>query len=327
MAKLKREQRAFQQKFYAPNSITTRDTQIRKYLNFIDEFGGTYAPFPCPSEQVALYATWLARSMKYTSIINYLSGLNYYLRLNNSPSINYKEFVLHSTLTGIRRVKGDAPRQAVPILPAMLRRMFSHLYDTAGHTAWRAAVLCSFRALLRKSQVTLSDSVLSRGDFQFFGWGMLITIRRTKTIQFQQRVLRIPVASCNDTQLCAVYWTKRHFHELPAKPQDPAFRLPALGVGSTPLTYRIYQDTLKCFAEEAGLDPLLVSSHSLRRGGCTYLAMCGASLEELRVRGDWSSEAIFAYLQTPLTMRIASDIRVSSLLADQLPEGDGLGDT
>ena len=54
-------------KYYAPSSFATRMVQINKYLEFIDEFLGYYIPFPCGALQVALYATWLDRSLKYLS--------------------------------------------------------------------------------------------------------------------------------------------------------------------------------------------------------------------------------------------------------------------
>ena len=72
---------------------------------------------------------------------------------------------------------------------------------------------------------------------------------------------------------------------------------------------------LKHFCSAAGLDPTDYSSHSLRRGGCTFLSLCGTTLEELRVRGDWASDTNFAYLQTPLNVRIIDDIRVSNALS------------
>ena len=308
----------FQAHSYAPNSLTTRSMQVRKYLEFIKDFSGSHAPTPCPSTQVALYATWLARSLKYSSVLNYLSGLNNFLKQNGATPIAYLDYEVASTLRGIRRDLGSAPKRASPLLPDMLVRMFAFLSSNLGHTAWRAAVLCSFRALLRKCQVTSSDSSLQRCDFRFFGWGMIIRIRRSKTIQFQERILEIPVARCRDHSLCAVYWVERHFREVPALPGEMAFRLPEGGAGrdvTYPFPYPTYQATLKIFAAKAGLDPTAISSHSLRRGGCTYLSMCGATIEELKVRGDWASDTIFTYLKTPLTARIMNDMRVATSLA------------
>ena len=288
--------------------------QVRKYLEFVEGFQTDRAPIPCSEEKVALYATWLARTMKYGSIQNYLSGLSDFLKQNGEGAINYGSYVISTTLKGIRRAKGDEPRRAKPILPGMLRRIFAELSNSPGHNAWRAAVLLSFRALLRKAQVTESDAVLRRGDFKFFDWGLVVTIRRTKTIQFRERVLEVPVARCCDPEMCAVRWVEWHFRELPAGRGDAAFRLPAPGGGSSGLTYPIYQRTLKMFADRAGLDPADLSSHSLRRGGCTFLAMCGATVEELKARGDWASETVYVYLKTPLAVRILDDMRVAAAL-------------
>ena len=164
-------------------------------------------------------------------------------------------------------------------------------------------MLCSFRALLRKCQVTSSESALRRKDFTFLPWGMLIRVRRSKTIQFAERMLEIPVARCPDTTLCAVHWTERNFREVSADPDTMA------------LWVTTRSDMLKHFCSAVCLDPSDYSSHSLRRGGCTFLSLCGATLEELRVRGDWSSDTIFAYLQAPLSVRIINDIWVSNVLS------------
>lgn len=282
--------------------------------------GENRAPLPCSSKWVALYATWLARDLSYSSILNYLSGLNFYLKQNGSPTIAYSDYYVAATLKGIKRAKGDAPKRAPPLLPGMLYKIFAGLTLNSGHTAWRAAVLLSFRALLRKSQVTDSEAALKRSDFTFFDWGMVVRVRRCKTIQFAERVLEIPVAKCCNRALCAVFWTRRHFDEIRAGPDQMAFRLPA-DVGSTPMSYSSYQSMLKLFANIAGFGECEFTSHSLRRGGTTYLAICGATIEEIKVRGDWASETVYAYLKTPLQVRIMNDLRVSSSLA-QLELGE-----
>lgn len=315
MANLQREKILYQSSAYAPNSISTRGVQVRRYLEFVEHFSETHSPLPCPPAQVALYATWLARSLKYTSVLNYLSGLNYFLRQRGAEPILYTSYEVASTLKGIRRERSTAPRQAAPILPDNLRSMFSYLSDTPEHVAWRAAILCSFRALLRKCQVTDSDSSLLRSDFKFFPWGMVISIRKSKTIQFHERVLEIPVARCLSTDICAVHWAELHFARTPSPQSAAAFRVPSGGGASAPLPYKVYQTTLKLLAGKAGLDPSSVSSHSLRRGGCTFLSLCGATIEELRTRGDWATDTVFTYLKTPLTIRIMDDMRVATRLA------------
>ena len=126
-----------------------------------------------------------------------------------------------------------------------------------------------------------NQTPLYYGKTEFFQWGLLITVRRSKTIQFQERLLKIPISRCPHHELCAVYRCEHHFAEIPASNEDISFQIPSIN-GSSPLTYHIFQSMLKLFGSKAGYDPDLPSSHSLRRGGCTFLSLCGATLEQLK---------------------------------------------
>ena len=46
--------------------------------------------------------------------------------------IDYDSYIVKATLKEIRRVKGDTPRRARPLLPAMLRRIFVNLSHSPG---------------------------------------------------------------------------------------------------------------------------------------------------------------------------------------------------
>ena len=113
--KLQMEKWIFQKKFYAPSYVMTRSVQICCYLEFIEDFGGEFTPLPCPTSQVGLYVAWFARTMKYSSVTNYLSGLNFVLKQEGAPPIDYTQFNLTTTLKGITREKGVAP--AMPPSP------------------------------------------------------------------------------------------------------------------------------------------------------------------------------------------------------------------
>lgn len=112
---------------------------------------------------------------------------------------------MDATLKGIRRCKGDETRQAILVLPLMLLKIFERLMLNPRHTALRAVVLCSFHASLCKCHVTDSELMLRRRSFKMYDWGMIIVVRRSKTIQFRERKLEIPVTRCPDRRLCAVF--------------------------------------------------------------------------------------------------------------------------
>ena len=120
----------------------------------------------------------------------------------------------------------------------------------------------------------------------------MVNVVKSKTIQ----VHRILVAKLGNREMCAVYWVQRNFEECPVPEEALAFRLPRAG-HSVPLTYRFYVSVIKELCVRTGLDPTRYSTHSLQRGGATFLRLCGAPIKVITERGDWKSDAVYFYLQ------------------------------
>ena len=308
---LREECASLQRMHYAASSSRTRSAQINVYLGFCEKFD--LMPTPCPPSQVALYITYMARRLSASSIRNYVSGLSYFLKCEGSPAVDYQDFTVIRAMAGASRKLGEAVRQAAPLLPAQLKVMLGFLSDAPVHVLFKAAILTSFRALLRKQNVTDSDATLKRRDFQFFKWGMIISVGKSKTIQKGERKVLIPVTYTPDESLCAVRWTQRHFEQVPMSQEGPAFAYPS--TPSKALPYHTHQAAIKWLAGLAGMDPDWFSSHSLRRGGTTFLWLAGASIEEIKARGDWSSDTYMTYLSTPMEERIRRDLQVATTIS------------
>ena len=257
--------------------------------------------------------SYLARRLCFSSIRNYLSGLNGHLKDLGCPPIDYANHEIKKCLAGIRRLKGNAVKQASPLLPLELKKIFAVMFDTRGHVAVRAAMLVSFRGLLRKSHVTDSDTAMARKDLEFHQWGMVLIIRKSKTNQFRERTHRIPVARVRDKEICAVHWLKKHLEQCPAAPDAQVFRVPRAG-HSIPLPYAYYMAVLKAACTAAGLPAGEFSTHSLRRGGATFLRLTGASIEQIKERGDWRSGCVHEYLKESFLERLTNDMRVAMML-------------
>ena len=103
---------------------------------------------------------------------------------------------------------------------------------------------------------------------------------------------------------------------VPGPGDAQAFRVPRAG-HSVPLTYNFYLKEIKQLCTMAAMDQSLFSTHSLRRGGATFLRLCGASVDVIKERGDWKSDAVYLYLQSSLAERLTTDMRVA-LILDQL---------
>ena len=153
--------------YYLANSLTTRSMQILRYFKFVEEFKGLLVPTPCPTSQMALYIAWLARSLSYGSITNYLSALNFFLCSEGKPLIDYASHTIRIVLGGAKRKFGCAVQRSAHVLPKEFTQIFSFMSSNLGHTCTHTAPLIGFRALLRKCQLTYSDSVLRRKDFEF----------------------------------------------------------------------------------------------------------------------------------------------------------------
>jgi integrase len=77
---------------------------------------------------------------------------------------------------------------------------------------------------------------------------------------------------------------------IPASTESPAFLIESRGK-SIPLAYNQFQNKLKQLISLIGLNPLLFSSHSFRRGGATLLANAGIPSNMILLIGDWKSDA------------------------------------
>ena len=134
---------------------------------------------------------------------------------------------LTSVMRGVRRSIGDQIAQKLPISPDILLRIFSYLdvSDIFDANVW-AICLVLFHALLRKSSVLPTRvypghnyKVLSRGDVTFSPAGMCLNIRHTKTIQYGERSLTIPIPRLEGHVLCPVQATFRAFQMTPLRLQ------------------------------------------------------------------------------------------------------------
>ena len=160
-------------------------------MSFCEQY--ELVPLPAELNTILLYLAYLAQTRSYVTIINYLSAVWTLHKMNDVPHIDPSSFAITRTLRGIHRTIGDSKKQAQLVTVHDLRLMFATLdMDSSEDVAfWLAIILC-FRGLLRKSNVVEPGMAIRLSDVQFTPWGVLISVVRSKTISFKERVLRIP---------------------------------------------------------------------------------------------------------------------------------------
>lgn len=289
----------------AESSWRTRRTQWKHYYQFCE--GLQVYPLPCSSHNLCLYIAFMARRFKYVSILNYVSAVRTLHKVYGVPPPPPDDFLVRSTLMGTRRLLGDTCFSSDPLLPKQLYRMYPllNMTKTEDLVLWTAIVL-SFRGLLRKSNVCMGQNALLRSDVSFFSWGVVLHLRRTKTIQYRERVHDVPIAEVGGP-LCAVTFLHIMHQKVPAKPNQYLFGLLMKNVYK-PIRYEWFSKKLRHLVKISGVgDTGHYTSHSLRRGGATALALAGVPLHNIQKIGDWKSLAVLLYLATPLEYRIMSE--------------------
>jgi hypothetical protein len=198
----------------------------------------------------------------------------------------------------------------LPITVAMLQDIY-HAMDlnNVTHMVLWAAYLLAFFSFLRVSNVAPPSAVLfdpathlTRADLIFHTNMVVIRIRQSKTIQFKERTLNIPLVAIPHSHLCPVAALSRMVTTIPAPPNAPAFVVPDQGTLLT-VTHRSFAQYLQLFLAKSGHPAHLYSGHSFRKGGCTFASVCNVPEYLLKIHGDWSSQQYEKYLVLPLSKR------------------------
>ena len=299
--RLQQEVAQFQLQCWAPTTRRAYKAHKRAYFQFCALY--SFDPVPATSDQLSMYAAYLARRLKYSSIKQYLNIVRL-LHLQCDLPNPLLDFNLKITLRGITRALGDTPSSEIPITPPMLHHLLTKLHlDSPGDAAIFAAALTMFFGLLRRANVIPPaaapfdpDLHLRRCDVTFSTESVTLNIRWSKTNQFRQRQKLIPLPRIKGHVLCPAQALYHYFLLTPNAPQQgPAFVVPT-GTGNfSPISPQCFVSRIKsCLSDICS--PADLGGHSFRRGGASWLRNCGVDIDFIRELGDWASEAYTRYV-------------------------------
>jgi len=291
---------------FAQGTRSNLMVQWRSFLSFCFFFQLPW--LPTNAETLALYAQFLSFTFKATSSVsNYICGAKMLHTLTDTPAPAFQALELKLALRGLARLNPHCPKQASPITPQILLAVYAHLDLTKyEHAVFWALFLVAYFTFARKSNLVQTGdqgTQLRRQDVMVGSRGLVITFHWSKTIQFGERKLVVPVVSIPQSVLCPVSAYKHMCRLVPGPKSGPAFVL-LHGTGLSPVTYYQYQVFIRKVIAKVGLDPSLFSSHSFRRGGATWAFRAQVPGELVKVHGDWRSDAYLKYLDFSLDQRL-----------------------
>ena len=303
---------------WTSNTLSTRNSQWKRFLMFCTDTN--QIPLPADIQTVVRFLVYLARDCKFSTINNYLSAV-ISLHKFYGYSVEFREsFLVTLVLKGLKAQLGDHKVQMQPITVPQLREIFTKCVLSAQDKLLWYVIVLSFRTLLRKSNLvpdTLSKlgHVVRRKDVVFHDWGVMILVRSTKTLQYEEYVLQIPIYFVEDKAFCVATAIKDYITSTPGGALDgPIFVKWHFGRW-TPILYKEVLGFLKKSVLTIGLPPHEYGVHSLRRSGAAFLHGLGVPLQDLMAIGDWKSLAVLDYLITPVDRKKDIQVQVAKALS------------
>ena len=162
----------------------------------------------------------------YGTILNHLSSMKHMHKFLGHDLTWDSDYRYKLLLRRVKRYLGTAVQRKAPITPR-LSLCIVHLFDLDKplHVAMGALFLVAFYSFLRKSNlvvdraVQVSPKVLLRSDLCFDALFAYLTVRASKTIQFQERLFSLPLPRIPGRLLCPVAALVNHLR-INQVPQD-----------------------------------------------------------------------------------------------------------
>ena len=261
---------------FAEGTSKNLKVQWRAYLLFCNFYG--LKTIPATTETLCLYGQFLGRSFKSVeSIRNYISGVK---TMHLFLGIKFPEenlFQIDLVFKGLARIKKHTPNRALPMTPQILREIYTFLDMSKSDdiTFWCLCLFMFF--LMARTSNMVPNSVedfdpskqLIRQDVKVFQDVLVVLIKWSKTNQFGSRLLQVPLVAIPESVLCPVLAFKNMIRD---------------------------KEKIKNLISKTGRDPQLYSSHSFRRGGCTWAFKAGVPTDLIQHHGDWLSDCYKRYL-------------------------------
>lgn len=215
-----------------------------------------------------------------------------------------KNFEISNLMKGISRVKGSPPKQMLPITSEILYAVKLRLdLSKPADIAFWATCMVGFFGFLRKATLlpkcmaNHGTDCLLRGDVEINSlFKCTVNVRKTKTIQCGERVLKLPFCANAGQPLCPITALFTLFTVSPNDPSSPLFSYKTVGGTWECWTQEKFVKRLRDLLSLIGLDAASYSGHSFRRGGASLGFRLGLSICEIKQRGDWHSDAVEKYI-------------------------------
>ena len=275
---------------------------LRAYKSDFKDFGAFCAKhgfnsLPTEPKIISLYLTHLSKNSKISTLRRRIVSISMVHRLKGHY-LDTKHPVIIENLMGIKRTKGSIQRGKKPILINHLKSIINVIdqQETSEIKKSRdkTIILTGFGGGFRRTELISID----HEDLEFVPEGVKITIKRSKTDQFGEGMVKgLPYFS---NQLYCPVINLKKWLELSNIKSGPIFRRFAKGsvLTNNRLTDQSVVLIIKDYLNLAGIENKNYSGHSLRSGFATVAAESGADERSIMaMTGHKTTQMVRRYIR------------------------------
>ncbi len=279
----------------ANNTLRAYKSDFRDFGAFCAKHG--LSSLPSEPKIISLYLTHLSKNSKISTIRRRLVSISMVHKLKGHY-LDIKHPIITENLLGIKRVKGSIQRGKKPLLISHLKSIINVINEQQNEEIKkfrdRSIILIGFGGGFRRTELISIDYE----DLEFVPEGLKITIRRSKTDQFGEGMIKGLPYFPNEIY-CPVTSLKRWL-EISKIKSGPIFRRFSKGslLTENRLTDQSVVLLMKKYLDLAGIENKNFAGHSLRAGFATVAAESGADERSIMaMTGHKTTQMVRRYIR------------------------------
>ena len=279
----------------ANNTLRAYKSDFKNFESFCSKHG--LNSLPTEPKIVSLYLTHLSKNLKISTIRRRLVSISMVHKLKGHY-LDSKHPIIVENLMGIRRVKGSIQEGKKPILINHLKLVINTINEQKikeiKKLRDKTIILIGFGGGFRRTELIS----INYEDLEFVPEGLKITIRKSKTDQFGEGMIKgLPYFS--NEIYCPVKNLQKWLENSKIK-SGPIFR--RFSKGSSLTDKRLTDQTVVLLMKEylnlAGIENKNYAGHSLRSGFATVAAESGADERSIMaMTGHKTTQMVRRYIR------------------------------
>ena len=279
----------------ANNTLRAYKSDFHDFKIFCARHG--FSSLPSEPKIVSLYLTHLSKTSKISTLRRRLVSISMVHKLKGHY-LDTKHPIIIENFMGIRRTKGSFQKGKKPILINHLKLIINAINEQKNEDIKKlrdkSIILVGFGGGFRRTELIS----INYEDLEFVPEGLKITIRKSKTDQFGEGMIKALPYFTNE-KYCPVINLK-NWLEISKIKSGPIFRRFSKGsfLKEERLTDQSVVLLIKKYLNLAGIDNTNFAGHSLRSGFASVAAESGADERSIMtMTGHKSTQMVRRYIR------------------------------